>query len=194
MTPGEMARVLAKCAAYDQRTIGDADVAAWHEAVGDLGYDDALAAVTRHYRTSRDRMWPADLREQVVAIRNARHQDEPHEIRALPSRFEADQIRDQRIRDNVRRLAAGMTVPDDPPDDPHAAAINRAKRERAASGRPAPAPRQRRTGGKPIDTSKLPGPAWATAEAREKTAVAELHRANRPCGRAACPACNATAA
>jgi hypothetical protein len=53
VTRSEVATLLAKCAAYDRRTIGDADVAAWFDALVDVPFADASAAVTEHYtRTS----------------------------------------------------------------------------------------------------------------------------------------------
>jgi hypothetical protein len=72
MTPGETARVLGKAAAFDQRTVGAADVAAWHEAIGDLNDDDALAAVTRHYQQTDQRIMPAHLRRLVAEIERER--------------------------------------------------------------------------------------------------------------------------
>lgn len=72
MTPGDTARVLAKAAAYDQRTIGEADVLAWHDAIGDLDFADAMAAVTRHYRDHIERMMPAHVRKAVAEIRAGR--------------------------------------------------------------------------------------------------------------------------
>lgn len=58
----ETTAVLAKAAAFDQRTIGEADVLAWHEAIGDLYVDHALAAVTRHFRESDARLMPVHIR------------------------------------------------------------------------------------------------------------------------------------
>lgn len=60
ITLGDAARVLAKCSAYDQRTIGEADVAAWAEALNlanpPITAADALAAVAHwHAETTEDR-------------------------------------------------------------------------------------------------------------------------------------------
>lgn len=65
----DTAKVLAKAAAFDQRTVGEADVLAWHETVSDLDVDDALAAVSRWYRDRSDRLMPAHLREAVRLVR-----------------------------------------------------------------------------------------------------------------------------
>lgn len=97
MTPADTARVLAKAAAYDQRTVGHADVLAWHEALGDLDPTDALTAVTRHYRDNTDRLMPAHIRRNVTTIRAERRTAQHSEPLALPSRFEDDPDRAERI-------------------------------------------------------------------------------------------------
>lgn len=73
MTPADAARVLAKAAAFDQRTVGEADVRAWHEALSDLDAGDALAAVTRHYRQRTERIMPAHVRDGAVEIAKERY-------------------------------------------------------------------------------------------------------------------------
>lgn len=65
----ETARVLAWSAAFDRRTVGETDVRAWHEAVGDLDVGEALAAVTRWYRDRSDWLMPSHLREAVRLVR-----------------------------------------------------------------------------------------------------------------------------
>jgi hypothetical protein len=61
--------VLTKAAAFDARTVGEGDVLAWHEALGDLDRDDALKAVTVHYTRHIERLMPAHVRRAVVAIK-----------------------------------------------------------------------------------------------------------------------------
>jgi hypothetical protein len=98
MTPGDVARVLTKCAAYDQRTIGESDVAAWHEILASYDLGDALDAVTRHYRDSTERIMPAQLRKLAAVVRDERRRAEGcSEALALPSRYEPDPERDERI-------------------------------------------------------------------------------------------------
>lgn len=63
MTFEDTASVLGKCAAYDQRTVGEADVLAWHEVIGHLDRESCLAAVTAHYREHSHRAMPADIRK-----------------------------------------------------------------------------------------------------------------------------------
>lgn len=72
MTPGDTARLLGACAAYDQRTVGKADAAAWHLVLADLQYADAEQAVIAWYREHRERIMPSDVIAGVRAIRNER--------------------------------------------------------------------------------------------------------------------------
>lgn len=99
MTPADVARVLAKAAAFDQRTVGEADVMAWHEILAGYDLGDALAAVTRHYRESTDRIMPAQLRRLATLVRDERRRVEGcSEALALPSRYEPDPDRDERMQ------------------------------------------------------------------------------------------------
>lgn len=138
MTPQETALVLAKCAAFDQRTVGGADVSAWFEVLGRLEFQDALDAVARHYSETRDRAMPSDILAHGRRIRDERTRS-PHEIRALPSRFESDEVRAVRMRNGLAlvaevlqpimsRLAAVRQTTVD--DERHQRAIDRARAER----------------------------------------------------------------
>ena len=74
MKKSEAAQLLAWCAAFDQRTIGDADVLAWSEAlsspwVPNLGLEEAQAAVTAHYQATAQRIAPADILKRVKDTR-----------------------------------------------------------------------------------------------------------------------------
>ena len=68
----EVVRVLAHVAAYDRRTVGEADVEAWHTALADISLTDALHAVDEHYRRSRDWLMPADVRTTARRLRGSR--------------------------------------------------------------------------------------------------------------------------
>jgi hypothetical protein len=72
MNRSDTSKILTKMAAYDQRTIGLADVAAWHEIIGELDYGDCLTAVRDYYTESRDRCMPADIVKRVKAIQSER--------------------------------------------------------------------------------------------------------------------------
>jgi hypothetical protein len=103
MNATDVGRVLAKAAAFDQRKVGQSDVLAWLEAIGHLPVNDALAAVTRHYQESSDRLQPAHVIEQVRAIRNDRAGQAHSEALSIPSRFETDVTRDITVSAGVAR-------------------------------------------------------------------------------------------
>jgi hypothetical protein len=98
MDKPDVVLLLALAGTFDYRKVGPADVEAWYLALDDIDLDDAKAAVVRHYRGSRERLMPADVRQGVKAIRDERRRLEPSEVRALPSPFEDDADRSDRAR------------------------------------------------------------------------------------------------
>jgi hypothetical protein len=118
MTPADVAKVMAKCSAYDLRTVGRADVAAWSEILGTVELDDALEAVTRFYRESSARAMPADILRHSKAAKRDRLRRDGVKAPALqrPSRFEDDAARNARIaarmgevRAQIRRSPRAIT-------------------------------------------------------------------------------------
>lgn len=69
MTPEEAGRILAVSAAYDQRTVGKADILAWTRALDGLDPNECVEAVHAHHRDSTDRLMPARVRQIVTAQR-----------------------------------------------------------------------------------------------------------------------------
>lgn len=118
MNRSETALLLGSIAARDQRTVGETDVLAWHEDLGDLPFEDTRAAVSRHFRESTDRIMPAHIRRQVKIIRDERRASA--EVAALPpGRFEDDPDRDERLARNIGKiqkllaeLVAKRSIPD----------------------------------------------------------------------------------
>ena len=115
MKESEAAMLLMKCAAYDQRTIGEADALAWAEVLGDIRLVDALKVVQRHYAASRDRIMPFDVRAGVRVLREARLAEAPepippHELLDDPDAYKA-WMRQARSRiadgDHVEQPALG---------------------------------------------------------------------------------------
>jgi hypothetical protein len=137
VTPADTAKVLAKLAAFDQRTIGETDVRAWHEVIGHMDVQDCLAAVTEHYRESANRAMPADIRRIAISLRDARHSRE-----RVAERREAIEsgptVRDRsaEVTALVASVAASLPRPDN-----HARALARARSER---GRPYQPPTKER--------------------------------------------------
>ncbi len=73
MNATEMGKLLGFAAVFDNRTVGDADIIAWLEAIGDLPFSDARAAVAAHYRNEPDRrLMPAHVLQGVKAMRRDR--------------------------------------------------------------------------------------------------------------------------
>ena len=98
MTRSETAALLAFCAAYDQRTIGEADVLAWHEAldspwVPNIDIDEAQAAVIAHYRETPQRITVADVLKRVKTDRADRYRGIPVRRCGVPATDEYRQIR-----------------------------------------------------------------------------------------------------
>ncbi|WP_225811284.1 zinc finger domain-containing protein [Streptomyces spinosus] len=69
MTPAETAALLSFAAAFDRRTIGEADVLAWQTVLADIGFEPAKAAVTAHYAVETRWIMPADIRQHVIKQR-----------------------------------------------------------------------------------------------------------------------------
>jgi hypothetical protein len=75
MKRSETSILLTKVAAFDQRTIGEADVEAWTEALGpSIPLADALVVVTEHFRTSHERLMPIHIITAVGGVRRERLQ------------------------------------------------------------------------------------------------------------------------
>lgn len=106
MNAAETGNLIALMALYDNRKTGDAEIVAWLKTIGDLRYADCEAAVVAHYRESRERVMPADVRTRVEAIRRQRIEDA--EIPAPPEelRFEPEKYRAW-LREVTRRIADG---------------------------------------------------------------------------------------
>ncbi|WP_018908771.1 hypothetical protein [Salinispora arenicola] len=146
MNKAETALILAAAAARDLRTVGDADVLAWHEDLGDITYPEAREALRRHYRDSTDRIMPAHIRHHTRTIRDEHRRQVAHQVRALPSRYEDDTTRDARAARGAElcrqaiAAALGGTADEEPPapltpsDEIRQRALDRARAERKTTG------------------------------------------------------------
>lgn len=70
----ETAAVLAKAAGFDNRTVGDANVLAWHEILGELDIRDCLRAITLHHSDSTEYLMPAHVRRIAEKVRSERQE------------------------------------------------------------------------------------------------------------------------
>jgi hypothetical protein len=103
VTPEETGLLLATCAAYDQRTTGDADTAAWFEALTDVNYADAKAVVVAHYREPGPRITVGEISagaRKMMRARISAIQEDPPEACADDPAVYLDWLR------GVRRQAA----------------------------------------------------------------------------------------
>lgn len=106
MDRNEVVDILTLIAARDRRTVGQADVAAWLEDIGDLTFEDARAAVARYYRESREWIMPADVRRLVRTIRAERIAVAPI---PAPDAAMSEKGYRQALRAIVRRIGDGKT-------------------------------------------------------------------------------------
>lgn len=72
----EIGVLLAKAAGYDNRTVGQGNILAWHEALADLRLDDCLRAVALHHRSSTEYLMPAHVRRLAQEVRRERQDRE----------------------------------------------------------------------------------------------------------------------
>jgi hypothetical protein len=105
-----MGQLLAFAALYDNRKVGDPDVIAWLEAIGDLPYADARTAVAGHYGSeTTERIMPGHIRTRVKAMRRER-------IERFPIAAPAPELTDhpaeyrQALRGNLKRVADGFSI------------------------------------------------------------------------------------
>ena len=104
MNAEETATVLAKCAALDRRTVGRADVLAWHEILADVEFVDALDAVRRWYSDHREWIMPSDVRTLAADARRDRRQAQREREQAAPPPALERTDRGDEIRDAVRAM------------------------------------------------------------------------------------------
>lgn len=82
ITPADAARLLALAAAFDRRTIGEADAVAWADALDGLTVDECSTAIRAHYRQTTEWLMPAHIRAHVLMVRRdiaeRRHSEQLH--------------------------------------------------------------------------------------------------------------------
>lgn len=139
MTPQQIGAVLAKCAAYDRRTVGETDIHAWTEALDGITYAEALEAIKRHYRIDTGWAMPGHIRAIVHGIREDNRRHQKHPVRALPSRFEAGPDAARRAREGAAlcRAELGAAIDEAKPADDENPIRDRALRRARAERRTA---------------------------------------------------------
>jgi hypothetical protein len=112
MTKTETAQLLTLVAAFDRRTIGDADVEAWHLIVADLEPNDCMEAVRSHYMTETRWLMPADVR--TFAKNAERRREGQRRVAEREAEIAAENPGELHAR-NVAALTVGQSVPVDDP-------------------------------------------------------------------------------
>jgi len=109
MTPEETGRVLAICASFDRRTVGETDVIAWLKVIGDLPFRDCEGAVVAHYRDSRNWIMPADVHQRVKAMRRERL--DRHPVSAPPPEIADEPVRFLgALRAGIKAIAGSLEL------------------------------------------------------------------------------------
>lgn len=103
LTKGDIARLLTLMASWDQRTIGDADVEAWHLAASAGRWTCpawAARAVVEHYAEHTERVMPAHITRRIRERREAyarsyQHERTPDHVRGIAAEiaWENSQLR-----------------------------------------------------------------------------------------------------
>jgi hypothetical protein len=109
MMKSEVAQLLAFCAAYDQRTIGKADVEAWAEAldspwVPNIDLDEAQHAVVTHYRETTQRINVADILKRIKTDRADRLRGIPVKKQGTPPSEEYRKARAEALLESPMKL------------------------------------------------------------------------------------------
>ncbi len=65
MRKAEIGYLLAVCASFDHRTVGEADIEAWHHVLGHLDFIPCRQAIYMHYGRTADFIAPAHIIDEV---------------------------------------------------------------------------------------------------------------------------------
>lgn len=74
----QTSELLIVASAYDKRKLNEETIIAWHDALNDIEYAYALAAVKQHFRTSAEYLMPKHVRTLAKIIAT------DHESRLMP--------------------------------------------------------------------------------------------------------------
>jgi hypothetical protein len=113
MTPSQAAIILGVSAAFDRRTVGEADARSWSDVLDGIDFDDAIQAVKNHYAKSRDFLYPSDVIAGVKAIENQRIEAGPN-LEAIdpPEWLDPDDEFEYRrwLRDQANNVRRGLPI------------------------------------------------------------------------------------
>ncbi len=101
-------------ATYDQRKVGESDIAAWSMIIGKFAYEDARDAVAAHYAATDERIMPAHI-ARFVKARQEDLRQRPAPDKSMAESIEGD-IPDadpDDVQGYIRALREGRTRPYD---------------------------------------------------------------------------------
>lgn len=132
MTPAQAATVLALAAAYDNRTVGEANAYAWAQAIDDrVSLDDAKQIVVEHYAHTREWIMPADINSASAILRKGRL-----DRMTTPEPPEGLEVTDELTWQRAYRKAVGDGLDETEADRAACAAIGTTRPETIAAPRP----------------------------------------------------------
>lgn len=114
MTREQTAALLALIAVCDRRSVGVPEIAAWHQLLGEVDYDDACEAVRRHFRGSRDYLMPVHVVDGAAEIDRERRRIARLDAGQRAQAIEAAAVRRDRTGDvgtALARLGDAATIP-----------------------------------------------------------------------------------
>ena len=110
MTSDEVWDLLGVISSFDRRKLNPADGPAWEAVVGDLPFGECRDAVVAHYRTRREWIMPADIRNAVKALVTERLNRNP--VRPPPPELTDDpQAYIQALKGNISAAVANGDAP-----------------------------------------------------------------------------------
>lgn len=116
MTPAEVIDLLTVAAAYDRRTVGEADVEAWSDAATreKWTFAEAQEAVKSHYASSAQFLMPGHVTERISRGRRPIGQP-PKYVGLTPEQQEFEQLNRARM---VGLIGPAFSMPTDQPQQP----------------------------------------------------------------------------
>jgi hypothetical protein len=119
MSPAEAGKLLALCAAFDNRKPDPSGMAAaaWADALGGLTFEDCAAAIRRHYRKTDRYIMPSHVRQEadrILEYRAAQQRQLGHggPVRAVEAPPE-QRVKPEQIRKFIDEFAQRRALPDD---------------------------------------------------------------------------------
>lgn len=113
MNSDDIINLLSIAAAYDRRTIGEADVVAW-SAAADIGrwtYEEARLAIQAHYAEDTDWLMPAHITQRIRREYRQPPAFQNEKRGELPAGGAASEETRRAVMEQVRQFTAKRAMP-----------------------------------------------------------------------------------